>query len=325
MSAAPPLTIGLPVYNGERLLPAALEALLGQTFTDFELLLSDNVSTDATREICEAAAARDPRVRYVRQPEPLPVVDHFRWVLREARSERFMWAADDDLREPGQLGALMGAMDRNPRAVLASSYFDVIGGDGLPARDIRTGWEQVFRGPRLAQMARMIVLDEVGSHKAVHIYGLARRDALVRAVHAVSQVPPRSGWDVCALLHLLGQGDVEIVPQTLFHYRVHAGRADTAGSVAAEAPVRFLASRVRAVAADLGRYRAAYLQPNREYFAGMRTALRGHDALRPLERAGLAALTRVRQPLRATRIVAGVVGKNLRIAAGRLSRAHAHG
>ena len=67
-SPAPTLSVGLPVYNGERYLAESLDALLAQTYADFELIISDNASTDGTAEICREYAARDPRIRYVRQP-----------------------------------------------------------------------------------------------------------------------------------------------------------------------------------------------------------------------------------------------------------------
>ena len=57
-----PLTIGLPVYNGERFLEQALGSILGQTFADFSLVVSDNASTDGTMEILEAHADRDDRI-----------------------------------------------------------------------------------------------------------------------------------------------------------------------------------------------------------------------------------------------------------------------
>ena len=77
MSMGPRLSIGLPVYNGESLLPEAIEALLGQSYKDFELIISDNASNDRTAEICRGYEEQDSRVRYIRQsrnigdgPEP---------------------------------------------------------------------------------------------------------------------------------------------------------------------------------------------------------------------------------------------------------------
>jgi glycosyltransferase involved in cell wall biosynthesis len=90
----------MPVYNGGIFIRDALEALLAQSFTDFELIISDNLSTDETEKICREFAARDPRVCYIRQPENRGAVANFEYVLGEAVGDFFMWAAADDLRSP---------------------------------------------------------------------------------------------------------------------------------------------------------------------------------------------------------------------------------
>ena len=96
ISRAPKVSIGVPVYNGERFIKGALDSLLGQSFSDFELILSDNASTDETEDICREYAARDQRIRYVRQAINLGAFGNFKFVLDEARGEYFMWAACDD-------------------------------------------------------------------------------------------------------------------------------------------------------------------------------------------------------------------------------------
>ena len=68
MSAVPRLSIGLPVYNGENFLAESIESLLGQSYEDFELIISDNASTDGTEDICRSYAQQDSRIRYIRQP-----------------------------------------------------------------------------------------------------------------------------------------------------------------------------------------------------------------------------------------------------------------
>ena len=93
------VSIGLPVYNGERFIRNSIDSILSQTFTDFELIISDNASTDATKHICEEYAIKDKRVRYTRQPETVPVVDNFINVLELARGDCFMWATHDDFYE----------------------------------------------------------------------------------------------------------------------------------------------------------------------------------------------------------------------------------
>ena len=87
----------MPVYNGEKYIREALDSLLEQTFTDFELVISDNASTDGTEGICREYAVKDARIRYVRQPENRGWQFNFKFVLDEARGEYFMWMAYDDM------------------------------------------------------------------------------------------------------------------------------------------------------------------------------------------------------------------------------------
>ena len=92
----PSLSIGLPVYNGERFLAKAIASLLIQEFEDFELIISDNGSNDKTEAICRDAAARDSRVRYLRSNENRGATWNFRRVLEAASGEFFKYAAYDD-------------------------------------------------------------------------------------------------------------------------------------------------------------------------------------------------------------------------------------
>jgi glycosyltransferase involved in cell wall biosynthesis len=92
----PKVSIGMPVYNGEPFIREALDSLLAQTFTDFELIISDNASTDGTEAICREYASKDARIRYVRQEENRGALSNFKFVLDEAVGEYFMWAASDD-------------------------------------------------------------------------------------------------------------------------------------------------------------------------------------------------------------------------------------
>jgi glycosyltransferase involved in cell wall biosynthesis len=100
MPHTPKVSIGMPVYNGEPFIREALDSLLAQTFTDFELIISDNASTDGTEAICREYAAKDARIRYVRQAENCGPTANFQFVLDEAVGEYFMWAAADDKRHP---------------------------------------------------------------------------------------------------------------------------------------------------------------------------------------------------------------------------------
>lgn len=90
-------SIGMPVYNAEKYLRVALDSILHQTFINFELIISDNASTDGTEAICQEYASKDSRIQYIRQTENRGAENNFHFVLDEACNEYFMWASHDDL------------------------------------------------------------------------------------------------------------------------------------------------------------------------------------------------------------------------------------
>ena len=162
----PKVTIGLPVYNGARFLEAALEGILAQDLPDFDLVVSDNASTDATPQILAAFAAREPRLRVIRQAENIGASRNFAVVLGEARAPYFLWAGHDDIYAPADLRKTLAALEANPSAILAVSQIRFIDGEGRDLQDwkgfpnlhtvgldrverlrqlfVRTGWYAIY-------------------------------------------------------------------------------------------------------------------------------------------------------------------------------------
>ena len=130
MSTTPRLSIGLPVYNGEDYLAESIEALLGQTYEDFELIISDNASTDSTSDICRRYSNQDSRIRYIRQPRNIGLSPNHNFVLDRSRGELFKWAAADDLYGRDLLKYCVEALDEHPDVVLAHAFEGVIDGEG---------------------------------------------------------------------------------------------------------------------------------------------------------------------------------------------------
>ena len=130
----PRLSIGLPVYNGEGLLPAGIDALLTQSYKDFELIISDNASTDRTAEICRGYEAQDSRVRYIRQSHNIGMVANHNVLVGFARGEFFTWASHDDLYADDYLQRCVDALDKKPEAVLAHSWWVLIDESCQPLR-----------------------------------------------------------------------------------------------------------------------------------------------------------------------------------------------
>ena len=130
MKVAPRLSVGLPVYNGENYLTESLEALLDQSYEDFELIISDNASTDGTADICRCYEKQDSRIRYFRQPSNIGAAPNHNFVIKQARGELFKMAAHDDLYASGLLQRCIDALDEYPQFVLAHSWSAVIDASG---------------------------------------------------------------------------------------------------------------------------------------------------------------------------------------------------
>ncbi len=118
---APLVTIGMPVYNGAKSIKKALDSLLNQTFTNFELIISDNASTDKTEEICKTYAAKDVRIKYIRQLENIGYVANFKYLLMDVQGDYFMWAAADDIRSLDYLELNYSFLERNLNYVASGS------------------------------------------------------------------------------------------------------------------------------------------------------------------------------------------------------------
>lgn len=114
----PTVSIGMPVYNGAEFIREALDSLLWQTYTDFELIISDNASTDGTGNICEEYAKRDNRIIYILQSYNKGLIDNFNFVLNEARGRYFMWAACDDIWSEDWIEVLLGNAESDGRKLL---------------------------------------------------------------------------------------------------------------------------------------------------------------------------------------------------------------
>jgi glycosyltransferase involved in cell wall biosynthesis len=214
----PRLTIGLPVYNGERFLAESIEALLRQSFTDFELIISDNASTDGTEVISRTFAARDPRVRYVRHPKNLGSAFNHNYTIAQARGEFFKWASDDDLYAPDLLQRAVEALDRRPEIVLAHAWTAFI--DESSEIVLIQGYPLNTDVPDAPERFRSLLLTQGGDD----IYGVIR----TRVLH---RIPPHGSFhnaDRTFVGELSLYGPFHQVPEPLYFRRDHPGRAERA-------------------------------------------------------------------------------------------------
>jgi glycosyltransferase involved in cell wall biosynthesis len=127
----PRLSIGLPVFNGEKYLRHAIDSILSQTYTDFELILSDNASTDKTEEICREYAQMDTRIRYYRNKSNLGGPANYNLAFKLSLGEYFKWAAYDDLLTSEYLEKCVDVLDDDPSVVLCHSRVGCIDENGV--------------------------------------------------------------------------------------------------------------------------------------------------------------------------------------------------
>lgn len=213
MSAALPMvSIGVPVYNGGGYLAGSLQSLVGQTYANLEIIISDNASTDASGEVCLEFAARDPRIRYVRQPENIGGVANHNQVFELARGEFFMWASADDLWLPTYVERCVAELLAHPDVVLVYSINARIDEQGQAGEPISPGPpldgdDAVERFTRLTDIYRPIE----------PFYGLARRDALLRS----ARMTRHPGFDRILLAELGLHGKLRQIAEPLYCRRIH--------------------------------------------------------------------------------------------------------
>lgn len=118
LASRPLVSIGVPAFNAERFLRRTLDSLLGQTLSDFELIISDNASTDGTPEICAEYVRRDHRVRYIRQECNIGAPRNWNTLVHEARGVYFKWASASDLCAPSMLEQCANVLQADPQIVL---------------------------------------------------------------------------------------------------------------------------------------------------------------------------------------------------------------
>lgn len=216
----PRVSVGMPVFNGEMFLEKTLESLLSQTFKDFEIIISDNASTDRTEEICRAYASQDARIRYCRSSVNRGAAWNHNHVFELARGEYFKWQSHDDLCAPEFLQRCVSALDQDPGVILCYSWAQIADQKGEILRNFRS------------QMARM---DSSYPHQRFHdaicqehycceIYGLSRTSTLRKT----SLIGNYTGSDRMLLAELALLARFHEIPEYLFINRDHANRSTRA-------------------------------------------------------------------------------------------------
>ena len=214
MSAAPRLTIGLPVYNGENYLAESIEALLGQSFEDFELIISDNASTDGTADICRRYGEQDSRIRYIRQPRNIGMQPNHNFVIRQARGELFKMTSHDDLYARDLLKRCVEALNEYPQVVIAHCWEAMIDTSGNVTKLLT--YSAAVDSPRAPERFRSMLFDGWDDYT----YGVMRTRVLRRThLHCSHHFADRTINTELGL-----HGPFYMVPDWLYFRRDHPER-----------------------------------------------------------------------------------------------------
>lgn len=210
---SPIVTVGVPVYNGERYLARAIESILAQRFADLEVIISDNGSTDGTADICHRYAQQDRRVRYVRNERNMGAAFNYNRLVDLAHGRYFKWMAHDDLCAPDLIGACVAILEREPAVVLCYAPTTFIDETGRPLRTIRDGFH--FRDPRPSDRFRRFLPLARGWMNPV--FGVYRTDVL-RQTQRIGRYPSS---DMILIADITLRGELHELSESLFFRREH--------------------------------------------------------------------------------------------------------
>ncbi len=233
----------MPVYNGEKYISQALDSLLAQTFKDFELIISDNGSTDKTESICRSYTARDKRIKFHREEINRGACWNFNRVFELSRSRYFKWAAADDICAPTFLSSCFEVLENDSSVVCCHTKTQKIDQNGQILKNLpdpTDGGLSVIKLRKAGRSSR-IKPDATAYQKhrrfrdvllssgwGIRCYGLIRAGTLSRT----NMILPYYGYEKVLMAELSLLGRFHIVPETLFFERFHKEASSNLTSVA---------------------------------------------------------------------------------------------
>lgn len=213
----PKVSIGLPVYNGEKSIRNTIDSILSQTFKNFKLIISDNASSDSTYAICQEYVLRDKRIKYIRQNKNMGVNWNFNFVLKQSNSEYFIWISSDDTWHPEFLQKNIDILENNKDVV--GSIGDIIYSNTVNYKfELNINIKTNLKKFRYVQPAYGTYENKVKSYLKIcqgsMIYGLFRRKQLQMNI-TINEFFATS--DLSIILNVLKYGNLHVIDQKLLH------------------------------------------------------------------------------------------------------------
>ncbi len=216
-SSSPLVSIGLPVFNGSNFIEAAIESILSQSYSNLELIICDNASTDETVALCKRFVEKDPRVEYFRQEKNLGATRNFNSTFEKTRGKYFKWASHDDLLGPNYIADCVNFLEQHNDYIICWPHMDYVGiqGEFLHPQNVPN---LSIQGPSFKQRIRTLFdFQKAGDDVIPTIFALMRSDAL-RSTNLWQRFVSS---EEILMLELLRQGKAKQLEQTAFFFRVH--------------------------------------------------------------------------------------------------------
>ncbi len=213
----PRVSIGLPVFNGEDYLDKAINSILAQTYSDFELIISDNASTDGTQTICEAYAAKEHRIHYYRHETNRGAAWNYNYAFSRARGDYFKWVPHDDMHAPEYLERCVAILDQHPTVVLCYPQTVIIDENGQELKKYIDGLN--LRSPKAHERYELFQEHyRFGTGALCNaILGLTR----TKLLQTTPLIGSYSGSDIVLLGELVLLGEIYEISEALFFRRSH--------------------------------------------------------------------------------------------------------
>ena len=220
------LSIGMPIYNAEEFLRDRLDSLLSQPFSDFELIISDDASTDSTSNICKEYLSKDKRIRYIRQEENIGMSANFYFVLHQANTEYFFWAAQDDLTITGFIEKNIEALENNKNLICSVGKIKFIGKviDNLSISEDDSQLDKIMKKIK-TKLINVNTQSLSGNYEtkvkkflsnggsSLAQYGIFKTKILKKSV----ELPGFHGDESAMVLSALRYGEINVIDEILIH------------------------------------------------------------------------------------------------------------
>ncbi len=219
----PLISVGIPVYNDEKFIKKAIESVLNQTFTNFELIISDNASTDSTSDICEEYAKKDKRIKYIKQDENINLLPNYNFVLEKAESKYFVWLEADDFWYPQFLEKNIQVLESNEKFVASAGNIEYYGegiDNGIEKHESK--FKNYIKKKQSTDSKFKYIHPVSGKfEEKINFYLRFNRGSGIYAVYRTNIIKkssikkPIAAWDLIIILNALRYGDLHVFEETM--------------------------------------------------------------------------------------------------------------